>query len=48
MFGLDLLILEGIKSLAILTGTLKEGLIILTGIITYSIAAVKCERRNSK
>lgn len=48
MFGVDLLILEGIKSLAILTGTLKEGLIILTGIITYSIAAVKVEGRNRK
>jgi len=48
MFGLDLLILNGIKSLAIFTGTLKEGLIILSGIIIYSIAAVKCERRNSK
>ncbi|WP_346884299.1 hypothetical protein [Clostridium sp. UBA4395] len=48
MFGLDLLILNGIKNLAIFTGTLKEGLIILTGIITYSISAVKVERRNNE
>jgi len=43
MFGLDLLILNGIKSLAIFTGTFKEGLLILAGILTYSIAAVKVE-----
>lgn len=48
MFGLDLLILNGIKSLAIFTGTLKEGLIIFSGIIIYAVAAVKCEGRNNK
>ena len=48
MFGVDLLILEGIKSLAIFTGTFKEGLAILTGVLLYGMAAVKVERRNSK
>lgn len=48
MFGVDLLILEGIKSLAIFTGTFKEGLAILTGILLYGITAVKVEGRNSK
>ncbi len=48
MFGVDLLILNGIKSLAIFTGTFKEGLAILTGILLYGIAAVKVEGRNSK
>lgn len=48
MFGLDLLILNGIKSLAIFSGSFKEGLLILTGIITYAIATVKCERRNNR
>lgn len=48
MFGIDLLILSGIKSLAIFTGTFKEGLLILVGILTYSIASVKVEGRNSK
>lgn len=48
MFTIDLLIINGIKSLAIFTGTLKEGLMILTGIVVYAVAAVKCERRDSK
>lgn len=48
MFNIDRAIIEGIKSLAIFKGGFKEGLIILSGIIIYSVAAVKCEGRNSK
>jgi hypothetical protein len=48
MFNIDKAIIEGIKNLAIFGGGFKEGLIILSGIIIYSVAAVKCEGRNNK
>lgn len=48
MFNIDRAIIEGIKNLAMFGGGFKEGLIILSGIIIYSVAAVKCEGRNSK
>lgn len=48
MFNVDKAIVEGIKSLAIFGGGFKEGLIILSGIIIYAVAAVKVEGRNNK
>ncbi len=48
MFNIDSTIIEGIKSLAIFGGGFKEGLIILSGVVIYAVAAVKVERRNSK
>jgi hypothetical protein len=48
MFNIDIAIIEGIKNLAIFGGGFKEGLTILSGIIIYSISAVKVEGRNSK
>lgn len=48
MFNIDRAIIEGIKNLVIFGGGFKEGLIIFSGIIIYSIAAVKVEGRNRK
>lgn len=43
MFAIDLMIINFIKSLALFTGTFKEGLMVLTLLSAYVIALAKGE-----